>query len=147
MRAIIKIAYLTGLRRGDILDLKLSEIEDNGIRRRQGKTGQRQLFEMTSSLSAAINLAKSARKTRNLVYLSTNNKAQKITETGFNSAWRRLRNNCNLEQFHFHDIRGKALSDARRKGGIDYAQMLGGHESRSQTEVYMRSRDTAIVRP
>jgi len=147
MRAIIQIAYLTGMRRGDILDLKLSEIEDKGIRRRQGKTGKRQFFEMTSSLAGAINLAKSARKTRNLVYLSTNNKAQKITETGFNSAWRRLRNSCNLEHIHFHDIRGKALSDAKRKGGIDYAQMLGGHENRSQTEAYIRSRDTDIVRP
>jgi len=36
-QAIIEIAYLTGMRRGDILDLKLSEIEDKGIRRRQAE--------------------------------------------------------------------------------------------------------------
>ena len=147
MRAIIQIAYLTGMRRGDILDLKLADITDSGIVLKQEKTEKRQNFEMTRALAGAINLAKSARKTRNLVYLFTNSKAQKITETGFNSAWRRLRVRCDLHDIHFHDLRGKALTDAKEKGGLDYAQALAGHENRDMTERYIRSKSTDKVKP
>lgn len=102
---------------------------------------------MTPDLKAAIDLAKSSRKARNLAYLFTNNMAQQITETGFNSARRRLRERCGLEHMHFHNIRGKTLSIAKAKGGIGYAQELGGHENQSQTEAYIRSKSTDKEKP
>ena len=148
LRAIIQIAYLTGMRRGDILDLKLSDIdEQKGIYNRQGKTGKRQLFKMTPALLSAIRISKTARKTRNLTYLFTNNKAQKITETGFNSAWRRLRERTKLTDITFHDLRAKAITDAKEKGGLDYAQALGGHENRDMTERYIKSKSTDKIDP
>ena len=147
LRAMIQIAFLTGMRRGDLLDLRWSEIEEGGIRLKQNKTRKKQFFNFTPDLLSAINLAKTARKTRNMVFVFTNNKGQQITETGFNSSWRRLRTKCNLENLHFHDIRGKALVVAKQKRGIDYAQDLGGHDNRSQTEAYIGSKSTLIVDP
>ncbi len=52
-----------------------------------------------------------------------------------------------LEDLHFHDIRAKALTDAKREAGRDYAQALAGHASGEMTEAYVRARDTQIVRP
>jgi integrase len=47
----------------------------------------------------------------------------------------------------FHDIRAKAITDAKEKGGLDYAQALGGHENRDQTERYIKSKSVDIIEP
>ena len=44
VRAIIQIAYLTGMRKGDILDLKLADLEELGVRNRQNKTRKKQIL-------------------------------------------------------------------------------------------------------
>lgn len=146
-RAIIELAYLTAARRADVLELRLADITDDGIYIRQNKTGHRQRFTWTPALRQAIAAAKLARKTRNIEYLFTSRHGQPITITAFNSAWRRLRARAGLEDIHFHDIRGKTLTDARRQRGLDYAQDLGGHSNRNQTEAYVRARTIADVEP
>jgi integrase len=147
LRAIIDIAYLTGMRRGDILGLQLSDESDEGLFNQQNKTGKRQLFSWTPDLRAAVRAAKQARKTRNLRWLFSNAKGQQITSTGFNSAWRRIRARTGLLDVHFHDIRAKTLTDAKNARGLDYAQALGGHANRDQTEGYVKSKSTEIVEP
>jgi len=79
----------------------------------------------------------------------TNTYGQQITSTGFNSAWRRLREKkvVNLTDVNFHDIRAKAITDAYRNQGLDYAQALGGHENRDQTERYIKKKNTEGVDP
>ncbi|MCZ6579250.1 MAG: tyrosine-type recombinase/integrase, partial [Gammaproteobacteria bacterium] len=140
--------YLTGMRRGDILNLKLVDIDDKkGIYNQQGKTGKKQLFTWTPALRAVIANAKRARKTRNLIYLFTNTHGQQITETGFNSTWRRIRVKANITDVTFHDLRGKAITDANEKGGLDYAKALGGHENRDMTERYIKSKSVEEIEP
>ena len=146
-RAIIQLAYLTGMRRGDILKLQRQDITDAGVYVQQGKTGKRQLFKMTPDLKRAVNLAKGARELKHIKYLFTNRKNEPITVTGFNSTWRRLRDDAGVLDLTFHDIRAKAITDANEKGGLDYAQALGGHENRDMTERYIKSKSTDIIDP
>lgn len=40
-RCIIDLAYLTAMRKGDLLRLNLSDIRENGLYVKQGKTGKR----------------------------------------------------------------------------------------------------------
>jgi len=47
LRCMIDIAYLTALRIGDVLKIRLSDITDEGIVVKQGKTGKKQIFELT----------------------------------------------------------------------------------------------------
>ena len=148
MRAVIEFAYLVGARRQDILKLERKDITDDGVYIRQGKTGKRQLFYMTPELDRVIKSAKRVnRKAKNLKYLFTNKKGQQITATGFNSAWRRLREAVGLVDVNFHDIRAKAITDAYQERGLDYAQKLGGHENRDQTEHYIKKKNTDGVEP
>ena len=53
----------------------------------------------------------------------------------------------NLSDVNFHDIRAKAITDAYRDRGLDYAQALGGHENRDQTERYIKKKNTEGVDP
>jgi hypothetical protein len=47
-----------------------------------------------------------------------------------------LKNKVGLSDVHFHDTRAKALTDAKRKGGSDYAQAMGNYTSVETTESY-----------
>jgi integrase len=67
--------------------------------------------------------------------------------SGFNSSWRRLKEKCGLGDIHFHDIRAKALTDAKRRRGSDYAQTLGNHASVETTEGYVKAREVNTVEP
>jgi integrase len=148
MLAIIEFAYLVGSRRQDILKLERKDITINGVYIRQGKTNKRQLFSMTPELERVIKFAKRVnRKAKNLKYLFTNTRGQQITTTGFNSAWRRLRERTGQIDINFHDIRAKAITDAYQQRGLEYAQRLGGHENRDQTEHYIKKKDTEGVEP
>ena len=48
-------------------------------------------------------------------------------------------------RFTFHDIRPKALTDAKQKG-MD-AQTLAGHSSQTMTEHYIKQREFKKVTP
>ncbi len=149
LRAIIEFAYLTGARRADILNLKRKDITDEGVYIRQAKTDKRQLFYKTAELDRVINEAKRSRKAKNMTYLFTNTHGQQITPTGFNSAWRRLRDKegVRLSDVNFHDIRAKAITDVYQNRGLDDAQLLGGHQNRDQTERYIKKKNIQGVEP
>lgn len=146
-QAIIEIAYLTAMRRGDIIAIQLADITDGGLFVQQNKTGHRQRFTWTPKLRAAVNQAKRARKTRNINHLFTSRHGQPISITAFNSAWRRIRDRAGLPDIHFHDIRAKAITDAKNSHGLDYAQALGGHQNQGQTEAYIKAKNITDIRP
>lgn len=157
MRARIQISYLTGMPRGDLICIQLTDLEGEGIRKRRNKTEKKKYYRWTPALRAAVKLALDARTSRQVQginepnYLFTTsrgiNRGKQISITGFNSEWRRLRDDCGFDDLHFHDIRGKAATDAKRKGGIEYAQKLLGHENISQTEAYIQTKSTDVVEP
>jgi integrase len=148
MRAIIEFAYLVGSRRKDILKLERNDIIAEGIYVRQGNRNKRQLFYMTPELERVIKSARRVnRKAKSLKYLFTNARGQQITATGFNSAWRLLRDRADLVDINFHDIRAKAITDAYNRRSQDYAGKLSGHENRDQTEHYIKKKNTAGVDP
>ena len=67
--------------------------------------------------------------------------------TGFNSAWRRLRESAGLVDVDLSDIRTRAINDAYQEHGLDYAQKPGGHENRDQTEHNIKKENTVGVEP
>ncbi|MEN8131251.1 MAG: tyrosine-type recombinase/integrase [Pseudomonadota bacterium] len=80
-------------------------------------------------------------------YCYPNRTGQPYTVSGFDSIWRRLVKRNGMQDLHFHGIRAKSITDAKRMGGQDYAQALAGHESRGTTKGYIKSKETELVRP
>lgn len=146
-QCIMDIAYLTALRKGDILRLRLSDIQDNLLVVQTSKTGKKQSFEITQDLRAVLDRAKGLRRRIGSMYLFCTQDGQPYSENGSLWAWKRLCIRAEVEDAHFHDIRAKSLTDAARAAGRDYAQALAGHADGSMTEVYVRARDTQIVKP
>lgn len=145
IKSMMDIAYLTGMRESDLLNIKISDIKDDGLYVTQGKTGKRQIFEMTEGLSLAIANARKIDRNVSSIYLLPNLSGRKYTTSGFQSIWHRLIKRSGVNDFHFHDIRAKSATDAKRDG-LDYQQLLG-HSSREMSDRYVKSKTVEVVVP
>ena len=61
IQAYIRLKLLTGLRKGDMLRLKISDIKEDGIHITTRKTGKPVIYEWTDELQESIQMAKEAR--------------------------------------------------------------------------------------
>lgn len=131
------MALLTGLREGDILRLKRSDVTDEGLLVKPSKRGKPLLFERTSELEAAIERAKTLPSEIASVFLIHNLQGQPYTTDGFRAIWQRYMNkalkNKNIkERFTFHDLRAKSGSDH------ESGAQLGHQDPRTTNRIYRR---------
>ncbi|MGO4326776.1 tyrosine-type recombinase/integrase [Cupriavidus sp. 2TAF22] len=166
--ALIDLAYQTAQRIGDLLELKWSDVSDEGILFHPAKTvnssGVRMLVEMTPELQATLNMAKGG-KVKAIGPVISTQTGGKFTYSGAQTAWKRAcqralesyEASCknvgkepdalHLTGMHFHDLRAKALTDKGRTEGAAAAQALGGHTTAEMTAHYTKARTLERVTP
>lgn len=154
IQAYIRLKLLTGLRRGDLLRLKISSLKDDGIHITTNKTGKPVIYEWSEELRLAVDLAKSARPVDVAPHLFCNRCGQGyIDETtgranGWDSMWQRfmkrvLTETKVTERFTEHDLRAKVGSDAE---SLERARQLLAHaDSKITQRVYRRKPE--VIRP
>jgi integrase len=150
VRAYIKIKLLTGLRRGDLLRLRTSDLRDDGIHVEPHKTakttGKRIVIEWTPTLRQAIDEAKAARPVDIGPYLFCTKRGDPYVSedgraNGWDSMWGRFMDRVLTEtkikdRFTEHDLRAKCASDAET---LEHAQQLLAHaDSATTRRVYRR---------
>jgi integrase len=145
MICIIDLAYLTAARKSDLLKIMLKDIRPDGLHIRQQKTGKYQIFNWSPALQAVVARAKELRRRHDSMYLFCTRTGAPHSTSGFNSMWRRVKAKADLPDLHFHDLRAKAVTDAKRAHGRDFAQALAGHSSGDMTDAYVR--DNPNVEP
>lgn len=152
----IRLKLLTGLRRGDLLSLKLSDLKEDGIhvtpRKTSQTTGKKIIIEWSEELSSSINEIKALRKKILSVWLLHTRQGQPYmkengTANGFDSIWQRfiakaIEKTKLKEKFTEHDLRAKVASDTE----INHAQQLLGHSSSEITERIYR-RKPEVIKP
>jgi integrase len=142
---MIAVAYLTGLRQGDLRGLKLDDCSDDGVRVREGKTKRQRLYQWNPLLKHFIDRAV---KRSVCDYLLTNANGQPWTLSGFQSAWKRVLAKWKGESMRFHDIRAKAASDhADGKGLLDHASeaVFRRHYDRKAHPTTPNDRQSALL--
>lgn len=152
---VMDIAYVTSLRKKDILSIRLSEppqdspervfLRDDGLYVKQSKTGNRLIFEMTPEFSEILQRAKALHRRVHSVYLFCNRAGQPYTTSGFDSLWKRVLKKSKVQNFHFQDIRAKAATDSEELG-LDTQRLLG-HKTRAMTDRYIKQRQVVKVKP
>lgn len=100
--------YLTGLRQGDIRQLRRSQITPQGIRVEQAKTGKVVIVAMTEALRYFVLRAQSRSPASPFVF--TNTQGDPWTVWAIQSQVRRLKEKTGHD-WTLHDIRAKAESD------------------------------------
>jgi integrase len=135
------LARRTGQRRGDILSLKRTQFQDDGIVFQQSKTGAGVLVEWSPELREICDrsAAMAPQIPRDYVIRRPGD-GKRYTPEGFSAMWQRVMDKY-VEQggtrFTFHDLRAKAASE---KATIEEAAALLGHASTETTKrVYKRT--------
>lgn len=155
--AMIDMAYLSGQRIGDLLELRWNKkgatdakgeviapyIGDDGIffqpDKTAGSTGAKVLIGWTPRLRELVKRLQGIGR-RNVRWVFTKQDAQPYTYDGFSSAWDRAKDRAGVHDCHFHDIRAKAITDTEESHGMQAARRKGAHSTEAQTADYVRHR-------
>lgn len=137
IKIAMDLAYLTGQRQKDILEWKWSDAADGFMRVEQSKTGKRLDVRVSDTLALVLAEAKALKPDLPRVYIVRQGKGkragQPYTGGGFRAIWQRIMKTyveAGGERFTFHDIRAKAISDAKTlQAGFE----LSGHSNISLT--------------
>src|SRR6185369_6588060 len=109
MRTAMDIAYLTGMRPGDVLRLRWDMIGDR-LGTRAQKTGVKQAFRLPQAL---LDVLADARKRPILgLYVVANDKGRRISLKRWEETFRGIRREFGVEDLTPRDIRAKAGTDA-----------------------------------
>jgi integrase len=142
LRCIMDLLYLTAERIGDVLKIREAQITADGIEVDQEKTGKRLLHAWTPDLRAAVAAARALHGTRRLYLLAQRN-GRPRGYRGVRYHWDLACKRAKVADAHIHDLRAKALTDARKQG-LD-PQRLAGHTSAGTTLGYLRDRERDVV--
>lgn len=145
LRAAMDISYVTGARISDVLSIKLSAWSQEGLTVRQIKTGKLQLFSRTPALENVINAAKKIPRPVRGIYLLCTTKGQKYSTSTLRDWWLEAVEASGVKDVHFHDIRGKSATDAKRDGQ-DYQALLG-HSTKAMSDAYIKIEEAQAVQP
>lgn len=146
LRCMVDLVLLIGLRKGDLLKVRLGDLTPEGLRVEISKTGAVALFQWTEALRELIDRARGLRRRVGSLYLFASRTGQRYAISGFDSIWRRTITRAAVKGVTFHDLRRWAINQAQRQGGLDYAQAIGVHQSRQTTEGYLVPGEV-VVRP
>lgn len=136
MKGAIDFAYLTGLRRTDILNLKASALTEQGIKIETQKTGAKMIIKWSTSLRECVKASQALRAHTKSDYIFCNEDGLVYTKSGFSTLWTRLiksalKKGLIKETFMFRDIRAKTATDSKN---TQTASELLGHTSKKTTE-------------
>lgn len=138
----MEFQYLTALRQGDILSMRLDQVkDDDGILVKVSKTSKSRVFEWTEALRQSVKRIKAMERPVRGLHLFCTRRGRPYTASGFRSIWQRtmaraLKEGVLAARFTTHDIRAKAGTDA---ANIERASELLGHsDSRVTSRHYRR---------
>lgn len=147
VQCIIDMVLMTALRKGDVLQLRLVDYTEQGLKAVIHKTGHVLVFERTEALEALWLRCRQLRRRVGSFYLFANRKGQPYTTSGFDCIWQRTVKRAKVTDFRFHDLRARALTTAEKRFGIEFARTLAAHMNVTTTERYVRDRQLVVVRP
>ena len=131
LRVAMDLSYICRARRGEVLALTYSDIDDRGLMLRRSKGSASEITLWTPSLRSAVQLSRELPDTTNHL---VRNERGPISKSAFDSAWRRLMAKVREHgggTWPFHDIKAKGLSDMK--------EPWAGHRSKEMLDVYLRT--------
>ena len=143
-RAIVTIAVETGMRRGEILGLRWSEVDlvegQVTLMPERTKTAEGRIIPLTARAAAALIKLQWADQGKQQVFVFENGvtgKPQREIKKFFDNACRK----AGLADLHFHDLRHTFASWALQRGVQEQTvQHWLGHKTRSMTQRYVHLR-------
>lgn len=149
IKHIMLVAYFTGQRVSDNLEITLDDIHDGAIWFVQNKTGTRLRVELSGDLALLINTIIEKRGSVRHRFLFTNANGKPLNYSALRYGMDKARQKAGIskEQFQFRDLRAKSGTDKEEAMGLEAARQLLGHKSSGMTTHYVRHRKGKLVAP
>lgn len=126
----MEISYCTGCRQGDVLSLRWDNVKDY-LEIKEGKTGHAYKKILSPKLKSALEKARTLKGHPFKGYVVRDRRGEKYTSDGFQANWKRYKAKLSKsQQFTFHEIRHKAISDAKKK------RQFSQHADKRMVKVY-----------
>lgn len=137
MRAVLAVAYNFGLRKGELLGLRVSQIDlkAHTIHLLPGttKNDKGRAVVMTEDVYKLVAQCVKGKKPGDRVFTWANGKAV----TDFRRTWRTLAKNAEMPDLIFHDLRRSAVRNMVRAGISKHvAKLISGHQTDSVFDRY-----------
>jgi integrase len=138
LQAYIRLKLLTGLRQGDMLNIRLDQMREDGLFVQTGKRGKRLLFTWNADLHASINTIKAQHhRVTGLYLINSARNGTKLSSSGFKTAWARamaktMEAGALSERLAENDLRAKVATEAIELGKNESAML--GHSSDAVTK-------------
>jgi integrase len=145
IQCIMEVGYVTGLRIGDVLALRVSQIRDGVLHVDQQKNEVGGGYPVVGDLKAAIDRARALALGKSSDHIFVSRFGEPYTYYGFVSIFRRAAQRAGVENVHFHDLRGKAATDAKKEGRN--VQDFTLHRTESEAAAYVKARERPLVAP
>jgi integrase len=142
LRLIMRVAFLTSQRIGDVLGIRRSQLTEEGIQFKQQKTGKLLLTKWTPDLQEAIRDCLALHKVPALT-LFIGRKGKPPDYRSVHLQWTKACEAAKVEDARPNDGRAMAATAAEDQG--KNTQKLLGHSSRAMTERYIRDRKGTVV--
>ncbi len=147
LAAYIDLKYMTGLRKGDLLSLRLENLTDEGIALQQRKNRKRLVILWTPDLREVVARAQALPRRAKSAYLFATHAGKPYSTSGFDSIWQRtmrraLSSGILAQRFTEHDIRA-----ATGSADPQNAQARLGQKNKSSTDAYLRSKAVTRIEP
>lgn len=151
-RAMVLAMLLAGLRRCEVLGLRLSDFDlaDRRVRITEGKGGHHRIVPVASGFFTALSAyldeeraATAATTTRVFVTLKGPRRGQPLSAPGLDEILRGARGRAGIEQVTCHMLRHTCLTRLREAGmALEAVQAQAGHRSIASTRIYLHLADT-----
>jgi len=120
----MRLALATGQRQGDLLALTWSAYDGERVRLTQSKTGRKVSILLADEDRAMLDAmkARNAARDKPSTHVLTGARGNLWTSDGFKTVWGRTTKAAGIDGLTFHDLRGTAITQARREGAA-YAEI------------------------
>jgi len=139
---LMDLLYLTGLRIGDVLKLRFDDVTEDGILVRQSKNSVEGVYELTNAMSDVIERARGLHVKPDVTKLIRpgttiihTRRHKPYSYYGIRSIFRRVVDRAGIEDFHIHDIRRTAITNAKKEGRR--AQEFSLHRTEKEANAYV----------
>jgi integrase len=150
IRDAMDLAYLTGQRPADVLQMRETDIQDGTLPVRQGKTGARVRINISGELATLLQRIKDRKRGYKVwvTALLVQENGKPLTPMTLRNGFVAARNAAaernpelaeSIKAFWFYDLRAKAADDKAESSGEAEAQKLLGHtDGRTTAKHYLR---------
>lgn len=143
LQCAMELMYLTGQRVNDVLEIRLSDIRDDGIYFRQRKTKAQLVVGWTSELRDVVERAKRLLRGVAGLTLLQGRQGKPVDYRSMGHSWATACKAAGVPDVQMRDIRAMAATATRAQGGN--ATALLGHKSKSMTDRYLRDKIVNVV--